>query len=86
MSTAEPALAHDVHHGPPRPTGFRRITGPGWIRAAWMAALFFGIGTALGPGIRAAIGYDPVFQDQVWATVLMVAVPMGFLGGLGTCD
>jgi cytochrome c oxidase subunit 1 len=62
------------------------VTGPGWIRAAWMSALFFGIGTALGPGIRAWIGYAPAFQDQVWATVLMVTVPMGFLAGLGAFD
>src|SRR4051812_14101224 len=51
-----------------------------------MSALGFGVGTLLGPGIRAWIGYHPVFQDQVWATVLMVTVPMFFLAGLGTFD
>jgi hypothetical protein len=51
-----------------------------------MAALFFGIGTGLGPGIRAWLGWNPVFQDQVWATCLMVCVPIGFLAGIGTFD
>ena len=31
---------HDGHHGPPPPrTGWRRWTGPGWLRVLWMTPL-----------------------------------------------
>jgi cytochrome c oxidase subunit I len=81
------ALDTPAHHAPaPPPTGWHRLTAAGWIRAVWMTGLFFGIGCLLGPGIRAWIGYDPVWQDQVWTTVEMIACPLGFLGGIGAFD
>ena len=39
---------HPVQHGPPRPPGgLRRLLYPGFLRAAWMAPLFFGIGCGI---------------------------------------
>ena len=41
---------HDVHaeHAPkPPPRGWRRFTAPGWLRALWMAPLFWAIGAGL---------------------------------------
>jgi cytochrome c oxidase subunit 1 len=89
VSHAQPAAVthHNGHHAAPRrPTGLGRLLAPGWLRAIWMTILFFGIGCLLGPGIRAAIGWDPVWQSQVWATVEMVTCPLGFLAGLGAFD
>ncbi len=82
------AVPHDLHpaHTPPSPTGIRRFTAPGWLRMVWMLPLFFGLGVLLGPGIRWAIGYDPIWHPQVWATVEMVTCPIGFLAALGAFD
>jgi cytochrome c oxidase subunit 1 len=79
---------HDVHHAPspPRSTARRLLLGPGFVRAAWMMPLFFGIGTLLGPGIRWAIGYEPIWDGSVWTTIELVAVPIGFLAGIGGFD
>jgi cytochrome c oxidase subunit 1 len=76
-------------HAAPRPprTGLRRLLAPGWIRAGWMTALFFGIGFGLVVGIRALAGWDPVVEWEPIITVAaLVAAPLGFLSGLGAFD
>ena len=48
MTTVAPAHEVHVEHGPRRPpTGWRRLLYPGFLRAAWMAPPFFGIGTGI---------------------------------------
>ena len=82
---------HDVHaepHAPPPPpTGWRRLTAAGWLRAAWMTPLFCGhrrrhrrrppLDRRLGP-------------DLEWQVIVVVAflttVPIGFLAGIGAFD
>jgi hypothetical protein len=83
------AAQHDEHPvtaPKPPPHGIQWFTRPGWGRVAWMMPLFFGLGVLLGPGIRWLIGYDPVWQEQVWITVELVCVPFGFLAGIGGFD
>jgi cytochrome c oxidase subunit I len=69
-------------------TSWRRLLlGAGWVRAAWMTALFFGIGFGLVVGIRALAGWDPVFLWEAIITVAaLTAAPIGFLAGLGAFD
>jgi cytochrome c oxidase subunit 1 len=83
---------HDVHaaaHAAPTPppTGWRRLTSGGWLRAAWVAALFAGLGIGLVAGLRALAGWDPVLE---WSVITVVAfltmAPIGFLVGLGAFD
>ena len=46
----------------PPPSGWRRyLLSPGWIRAIWMTALFFGLGLLLVIGIRELAGWHPIF-------------------------
>jgi cytochrome c oxidase subunit 1 len=83
-------VAEQTPHAPPAPppTGWRRVLlGPGWLRAAWMTALFFGIGFALVVLIRLWAGYEPVVDWLVITTVAaLTAAPIGFLAGLGGFD
>ncbi|HSC91226.1 MAG TPA: cytochrome c oxidase subunit I [Gaiellaceae bacterium] len=78
-----------VHgHAPaPPPTGWRRLTAPGWIRVLWMAPLFAAIGIGLVTGIRALAGWDPVWD---WAPIVTVSFltlgPIGYLAGIGCFD
>jgi cytochrome c oxidase subunit I len=59
----------------------------GWIRAAWMAALFFAIGMFIVVGIRALAGWEPVWDWELIVTVgALTTAPLGFLAGLGAFD
>jgi cytochrome c oxidase subunit I len=80
------AAVHAPNTPASQPSGWHRLTSAGWIRAVWTTALFFGLGTALGPGIRAAIGYDPVWHTQVYTAVELIMCPLGFLVGIGAFD
>ena len=55
---------HEIQHGPPAPPprGWRRLTAPGWLRAAWMLPLVGGIGFGIVVGLRAWGHYEPLFQ------------------------
>ena len=79
-------MVHE-HHGPPRPTGWHRLTAPGWLRVLWMTPLFGAIGFGLVVGIRALAGWDPVL---LWPPIIVVsfltAAPIGYLAGLGCFD
>ncbi|HWN20935.1 MAG TPA: cbb3-type cytochrome c oxidase subunit I, partial [Gaiellaceae bacterium] len=82
---------HEAHapHGseqPPR-RGVRRLTGPGYLRAAWVTPLFWAFGFALVVFFRWLGHYEPTVD---WAVVTVVAflttAPVGFLAGIGAFD
>ncbi len=54
---------HELEHAggyaaPPRPSGWRRWTAPGWLRVLWVAPLSFILSALLVLGARAALGYE----------------------------
>ena len=79
----EPGAAHAA---PPPRRGLRRLTGGGWLRAAWMTPLYWGIATALVIGLRAALDYDPLWQIEPLIVAWTVLTPFGFLIGMGGFD
>src|SRR3954454_16034110 len=59
----------------------------GWIRAAWMTALFWGIGLAIVLLFRWWGSWEPLFHWEVITLVAtLTAAPIGFLAGLGAFD
>ena len=75
--------AHDLDRAA-ADVGWRYLTAPGWIRAAWMTALFLGIGLGLVVLFRWWAGWEPLFDWQVITVVAtLTAAPLGFLAGLG---
>ena len=80
------AHAHDAHAAPSAPTGWHRLTAPGWLRVLWVTPLFFGIGLALRCTCAGRLGWDPIGKGTVIATVELVTTPLGFLVGLGGFD
>jgi cytochrome c oxidase subunit 1 len=75
--------AHGAHAAPPR----HWLIRPGWVRALWAAALFFGFGLGLVVFFRWLGGYDPVVDWEVIVLVGgLVCAPIGFLTGLGAFD
>jgi cytochrome c oxidase subunit I len=86
--TTEVQREHEAHEhaAPPTRRGWRRLTGPGWLRALWTSLLTFGLATGLVAGARAGLGYEPLLEFQPWITALTVMVPLGFLVGLGGFD
>ena len=74
-------------HAPPAPprTGWSRwLLGPGFVRAAWMTPLFFGIGFLIVVGLRSLAGYEPVYDWLIIVTVAgLITAPLGFLAGIG---
>ena len=77
--------AHDTHAAPP-PTGFRRLTAPGWLRVLWVTPIFIGIGFALPLLIRWLADWEPVWKGSVLVTIQLVTAPLGFVVGLGGFD
>ena len=65
---------------------------PGWIRAAWVTALFFGLATAVVIAARAALhawsgnDFEPFWDLGVLLVAWYVIVPIGFLIGIGIFD
>jgi cytochrome c oxidase subunit 1 len=89
MSTvAEHHDTHAVHHGPPPPPrGWRRLLYPGLLRAAWMTALFFGIGCGIAVLCRWWGGWHPIWFGEVIVLVAaLISAPIGFLAGIGAFD
>src|SRR5262245_3372662 len=75
---------HNGHPGPPPPrTGWRRWTGPGWLRAIWLTPLFgfFWIGVTC--AIRWAADWQPIWYAPPLVTVATISFPLGFLAGIG---
>jgi cytochrome c oxidase subunit I len=87
-TTVDEHAEHEAYVVSPPPSGWRRyLLGPGWIRAIWMAALFFGLGLGLVVGLRWLAGWHPIFFWEAIITVAaLVAAPVGFLAGLGAFD
>ena len=79
---------HETEHASPAPPrrGWRRLTGPGWLRVLWVTPLFFGIGAGLVVLIRWLEGWHPIWDGAVITTVELATVPIGFLVGLGGFD
>jgi len=71
---------------PPRGKWRRRLTTGGWIRAAWVTPLAFGLATLLVIGCRAWLDYHPLNEFQVLLTAWMIITPLGFLIGIGGFD
>ncbi len=82
------AAHHEEHHvaAPPQ-GGWRRVLlGAGFVRAAWMSCLFFGIGAGLMTLIRWLEGWHPIWKGATITTIELAAVPIGFFGGIGVFD
>ena len=72
---------------PPRSRWHRLLLGPGFVRAAWMTPLFFGIGFGIVVGLRSLAGYDPAVDWLIIVTVAgLITAPLGFLAGIGAFD
>src|SRR5256886_39656 len=80
--------AQPVRHGPPPPPrGWRRLLYPGFLRAAWMAPLFFGIGCGIVLLCRWWGGWQPIWFGEIIVLVgALTAGPIGFLAGIGAFD
>ena len=78
--------APELHHEPPRRSGWKRLTAPGWLRIAWVTPLFFLLAIVLVCGIRWLVGWDPIWYAPPLVTVALVTTPFGFLIGLGGFD
>ncbi|HSC73832.1 MAG TPA: cbb3-type cytochrome c oxidase subunit I, partial [Gaiellaceae bacterium] len=80
--------AHPAHQGlPPPPGGFRRLLYPGFLRAAWMTPLFFGIGCGIVVLCRWWGGWHPFWFGEIILLVAgLIAAPIGFLAGIGAFD
>jgi cytochrome c oxidase subunit 1 len=79
-------VATHAHAAPPAPTGFHRLTAPGWLRVLWVTPIFIGIGFAIPLLIRWLADWEPVWKGSVLMTVQLVTAPLGFLVGLGGFD
>src|SRR6266568_4467581 len=88
--TTTVAYPHEapVEHGPKRPpSGPRRLLYPGFLRAAWMSPLFFGIGCLIVVLCRWWGGWHPIWFGSVIVTVAgLITAPLGFLAGIGAFD
>jgi cytochrome c oxidase subunit 1 len=91
MTTGTIERPHELHvteHGPRRPPhGPRRLLYPGFLRAAWMAPLFFWIGCGIVVLCRWWGGWHPIWKGEVIVLVAaLIAAPIGFLAGIGAFD
>ncbi|HXV56370.1 MAG TPA: cytochrome c oxidase subunit I [Gaiellaceae bacterium] len=77
---------HAPHAPPPERRGLRRLTGAGWLRALLWLALGWVLGTLLVIGLRAAMGFEPLWELQVLIVAWTITAPLGFLAGLGGFD
>ena len=63
------------------------LLAPGWYRAVLGVTLGFAFGMALVVAVRAAYGWDPLFNwDAIITVGALIAAPMGFLVGIGCFD
>ena len=80
--------SHEAHHAPPPPrTGLHRLTGPGYLRAIWMSALFWAIGFGIVVFFRWLGDYEPILKwDVITVVAFLTTMPIGFLAGIGAFD
>ena len=83
MTTTVEHHEHAAHAAAPPPTGWRLLIAPGWLRAAWMTALFALVGVGLVACIRALAGWDPVLElaGRSSPSRSSTVAPLGFLPG-----
>ncbi|MDX6513900.1 MAG: cytochrome c oxidase subunit [Gaiellaceae bacterium] len=76
------------HSSAPQRGAFRRyVLGAGWIRALWMAVLFFWIGSGIAYACRWWGNWQPLWEGNIMLLCgALVAAPVGFLAGIGTFD
>ncbi|MDQ3769813.1 MAG: cbb3-type cytochrome c oxidase subunit I [Actinomycetota bacterium] len=63
-----------------------KLRAPGWYRATLYIGLGILFSLALTVVARLAYGLDPVVDGRTWLLISLLAVPLFFLGGLGTFD
>jgi cytochrome c oxidase subunit 1 len=63
-----------------------RLRAPGWYRAALSQPIGFAVAFGTVTLARLAYGYDPVIDWTAILTIAMVAMPLGFLVGIGCFD
>ncbi len=80
--TTEALTEHHVVQKPKRNILLR----PGFLRAAWMMLLFFGIGAAIMVTVRYLEGWYPLWKGDVITTISLTTIPLGFLSGIGVFD
>src|SRR6266480_4309381 len=83
---ADVAHAHEHHAAPPAPTGWHRLTAPGWLRVLWVTPVGFGLGLVIPVLLRWLAHWDPVWKGSILVTVELATTPLFFLGGLGGFD
>jgi cytochrome c oxidase subunit I len=66
--------------------GVRRLTRPGWLRAAWTTPVAFLVATGVVLAVRRLAGWHPIFLDQPLIACWLTVTPLGFLAGLGAFD
>jgi cytochrome c oxidase subunit 1 len=86
VATHPAAHGAELHGAPPR-HGREHLTKPGFIRAAWMAPLFWAIGAGIVVFFRWLGHYEPTWDWQpITVVASLTALPIGFLAGIGTFD
>ena len=70
--TTEISTEHHTEQKPRRTFLMR----PGFIRAAWMSLLFFGIGAAIMVIVRYLEGWYPLWKGDVITTISLTMVPL----------
>ena len=68
----EQVEAYPEHFEPPHGPAWRLVFGPGLVRGAWVAGLFFVLGMLLVAGLRFWWGWDPVW---LWDVIHSFWVP-----------
>jgi cytochrome c oxidase subunit 1 len=63
-----------------------KLIAPGWYRAALSQVIGFGVALGIVVGLRAAYGWDPLFNWDAIITVMLIAMPLAFLVGIGCFD
>ena len=85
-TTHEHAPSHTDHAPPPTPTGLRRLTAAGWLRAAWTTPLVGFAGLGLVCLVRWLADWAPIWKSQPLVVVATVTFPIGLLTGIGSFD
>src|ERR1700759_194681 len=82
VAVAEPAVERPRTRVPLPP----RLRAPGWYRAALFEVLGLGFAFGITALIRSLQDIHPVVSGNAVTTVALLAVPLFFLVGFGTCD
>src|SRR2546423_360764 len=86
MSTATAVHEPSVQQRPTRVPLPPRLRAPGWYRAALFSVLGFLFSFGVTVLIRWAMHQHPLIDGHAIAIVSLLAVPLFFMVGIGTCD